>query len=346
LHTITAQAVDSAGRIGYSPPINVTVNIPNLAGWRGEYYTGLNFNNLAMVRIDSTIGFDWGNGTPDATRIPVDGFSVRWKGKIKPRYSQAYTISSQTDDGVRVWFNGTLVIDHWVNQGTTTYTYTTPVLTADQSYDVVMEYYENGGAAVAKLLWQSTSQTQEIIPGSRVTVPIPDNNVPFVWLSTPLAGDSFLTGDTITLTANASDSDGIISRVEFWADGSKLGELTAAPYLWSWPGPRTAGAHTVWAVAYDNVNANTTSAQLTVQSQPLALTPSSMAPTTGPNGEPGVTYTLQTTIPAGRNYVIEWSSDLTNWNILQSGTSTGAPIEVIDATVGLPKRFYRLRITN
>ncbi|CAA9288746.1 MAG: hypothetical protein AVDCRST_MAG93-3735, partial [uncultured Chloroflexia bacterium] len=34
--------------------------------------------------------------------------------------------------------------------------------------DVRMEYYENGGGAVAKLWWSSASQAKQIIPQNRL----------------------------------------------------------------------------------------------------------------------------------------------------------------------------------
>ena len=46
------------------------------------------------------------------------------------------------------------------------------VLTAGQGYDVKLEYYEAGGGAIAKLLWSSASQPEEIIPTNQ-TLPAP-----------------------------------------------------------------------------------------------------------------------------------------------------------------------------
>jgi hypothetical protein len=304
----------------------------------------MDLTNPVMTRLDSTINFNWGGGSPD-TRVGNETFSVRWSGRVRPLYSELYTLSTETDDGVRVWVNGQLLIDFWVGQAGTRRTGTIS-LVADQPYDVVMEYYENTGDALARLYWSSTSQVEQIIPASRVTVLTPNNAAPFVWLSNPLAGATYFNTDAILLTANPSDNDGTIAKVEFWVDGAKLGELTAAPYLWNWPGSHSTGTHTLSAVAVDNNGATASSTPFTIQTLPPVLTTSSIVPTTGPNGEPGVTYTLQTTIAAGFNYVIEWSADLINWNTLQSGTSTGAPIEKVDATVGVGKRFYRLRITN
>ncbi len=47
------------------------------------------------------------------TGIGADTFSVRWSGQVSPRYSQTYTFSTTSDDGVRLWVNGALLIDQW-----------------------------------------------------------------------------------------------------------------------------------------------------------------------------------------------------------------------------------------
>ena len=340
-HAVSAKAVDTANRTTLSADVPVTLNIPNVAGFRGEYYSTAGLTNLVFVRADSAINFNWNNASPDP-RLPTGLYSVRWSGKITPRYSETYTFSAVTDDGVRLWVNGQQIINQWVSQGATTTTGTI-TLTANQSYDLVMEYYQGGGSASAQLFWSSTSQAQEIIPASRVTVPPPVNATPAVWLNAPLLGAAYFNGDTIPFNASATDSDGTIARVEFWADGVKLGQSTAAPYLWNWAGPHGAGAHTLWAMAYDNGGAFSTSAQIAVQSMPLALAPTKIVQTTSPTG---VTYTMQTTVPAGRTYVIEWTADFVTWTPLQSGTAGGGAIQVIDATNGVSKRFYRMRITN
>lgn len=243
---------------------------------------------------------------------------------------------------MRVWLNGQLIINQWVNQGPTRHS-ATIALTEDQSYDVVMEYFENNGGAVARLFWSSASQVEEIIPSSRVTVPPPVNAAPVVVLGSPLASATYLNSDTVILNASASDPDGEITKVEFWADGVKLGERGTAPYLWDWNGPRNTGAHSLWATAFDNEGASTSSPQVDALSMPLVLQSTGPQQTTNP---PGSTFTVRTTIPAGRTYIIEWSNDLNQWNPLQSGTSTGALIETTQATTGVGKRFYRMRVTN
>jgi len=60
------------------------------SGLRGEYYNNMDFSRFQFVRIDPCIDFDWGEGTPDQS-IGKDTYSVRWTGKVEPRYSETYT---------------------------------------------------------------------------------------------------------------------------------------------------------------------------------------------------------------------------------------------------------------
>ena len=78
-------------------------------------------------------------------------------------------------------------------------------------------------------------------------------------MAAPLSGTSFVTGDNVTLTANATDSDGQVVKVEFFSNGSMLGSVTSAPYNFVWNNVQ-AGVFTVSAKATDNSGASTTSA--------------------------------------------------------------------------------------
>jgi uncharacterized protein YjbI with pentapeptide repeats len=62
----------------------------------------------------------------------------------------------------------------------------------------------------------------------------------------------------------ASDPDGIITKVEFYADGTLLHTDTSAPYSFWWK-PTSRGNHTLTAKAYDDGGAETTSDPVTVR---------------------------------------------------------------------------------
>lgn len=140
-------------------------HVGNGAGLVGEYFADKNLTNKKFERIEN-INFDWREGTPDS-RIGKDGFSVRWTGQILAQYSEEYTFYTTTDDGVRLWIDGKLIIDDWMDHHALTRTGKIR-LEAGRKYDIKMEYYENTGAALATLAWSSASQPWEIVPKSQL----------------------------------------------------------------------------------------------------------------------------------------------------------------------------------
>jgi hypothetical protein len=153
-------------------------------GLTGAYYDNKDFTNPKLTRVDPTVNFNWGSGSPDAS-IGVDTFSVRWTGQVMPQFSQTYTFYTTSDDGIRLRVNGQLVVDNFTDHGPTENSGTI-ALSAGQRYDIQLDYYENGGGATATLSWSSPSQTKQVIPASRLfpaaTPPPPP----------PPSGDTFL----------------------------------------------------------------------------------------------------------------------------------------------------------
>ena len=72
---------------------------------------------------------------------------MRWLGQFDFA-AGATTFTVTADDGIRLWVDGSLVINAWIDQGATTYT-ATRTLTAGQ-HEVKVEYYENAWDAVAR----------------------------------------------------------------------------------------------------------------------------------------------------------------------------------------------------
>ncbi|MFM7540846.1 MAG: Ig-like domain-containing protein, partial [Planctomycetota bacterium] len=142
--------------------------IPNVSGGLpAKYFNNMSLSgNPSLSRTDSTINFDWGGGSP-AAQIYSDGFSARWEGFILPQFSQTYTFITETDDGVRLWVDGKLVVNAWWDMGPTRISGTV-ALTADKPVPIKMEYYENGGGAVARLSWSSSSLAEQIVPSNRL----------------------------------------------------------------------------------------------------------------------------------------------------------------------------------
>lgn len=96
-----------------------------------------------------------------------------------------------------------------------------------------------------------------------ISVTIKTNQAPSVSLTAPAQGSTFAAPPSITLTASASDSDGTIAAVDFYAGAALVGSDTTSPYSVSWSSV-PAGSYTLTAVARDNNNATTTSAAVSI----------------------------------------------------------------------------------
>lgn len=137
-------------------------------GLKAEYFNNMTLSGSpVLTRTDATVNFDWANASPDAS-INNDYFSARWSGLVQPLYSETYTFKTTSDDGVRLWVNGVKIIDNWTDHAVFDNTGTI-ALTAGEKYNIVLEYYENGGLAVSKLSWSSpTNPTSVIIPTTQL----------------------------------------------------------------------------------------------------------------------------------------------------------------------------------
>lgn len=135
-------------------------------GLRASYFNNLTLTGApALVRTDATVNFDWSVSSP-AAAITVDNFSARWEGQIEAPVSGAYTFTTTSDDGIRLFIDNQLIIDKFIDQAPTDWTGSI-TLTAGK-HDIKLEYYERGGGAVAKLSWAYPGQAIQIVPTSRL----------------------------------------------------------------------------------------------------------------------------------------------------------------------------------
>ena len=134
----------------------------------GEYYNGSTggspeFGELVLVREDFEINFDWGIGSPDPL-VQNDGFQVRWTGTIYAEESGTYYFRAYTDDGLRLFIDEQSVIDEWWDFPATNHY---GQIELDPGlHDLEMEYYENGGDAVALLYWIPPNGVETLVEPS------------------------------------------------------------------------------------------------------------------------------------------------------------------------------------
>jgi len=245
---------------------HTTNNNPLLFGhWfpgAGEYFDGLvdevrlysRVLTAAEIQTDmnTPISGTTGNKAPTVTLTsPANGASFTAPTNI------TLTASASDTDGTiaRVeFYNGTTLLN---SDTTSAYSFTWSSVAAG-TYSLRAVAYDNSGAS-------ATSTT------STVTV-AGANQPPTVALTSPTNGSIFTAPATVTLSANASDTDGTISKVEFYNGTTLLNTDTASPYTFAWSNV-AAGIYTVKAIAYDNSNASTSSATSTITINTTTTTP-------------------------------------------------------------------------
>ncbi len=123
---------------------------PNV--WQAEYYPNPNLSGPPAYRTEERrVDYAWGTGAPSG--LPRDLFSIRWTGWWNFEAGK-YTFFVFADDGVRLWLDGQLLIDHW-HTGGEDYYGTATVSTAGLHH-LRLEYFEEYGSATIRLHWRRT----------------------------------------------------------------------------------------------------------------------------------------------------------------------------------------------
>jgi PA14 domain len=138
-------------------------------GLKGEYFASPDLTGAPSVtQLDGAVDFDWGLAEPFSGA--GDDFSVRWTGTITPRYSERYTLSVRSDDGVRLYVDGAIVIDDFTRHAATT-RHADVDLTAGRKHEIELEYHDAVRLASVTLEWKSASQPREVVPRERLAPP-------------------------------------------------------------------------------------------------------------------------------------------------------------------------------
>ena len=89
------------------------------------------------------------------------------------------------------------------------------------------------------------------------------NAPPIVAIASPTTGAKYTPGSVLTLQVSTSDADGVVSRVEFWQNGEKLGEDIESPFTFI-VNNLSSGGYIYAAKAFDNFGASSTSSPVAV----------------------------------------------------------------------------------
>jgi beta-glucosidase len=128
----------------------------NSTGMVGEYFDNMTLTGKpVLTRVDSMVNFNFGTDAP-APGLPQDRFSVRWKGTIIPP-AAIHRLGTSTDDGVRLYLDGKLMIDDWTDHSETP-NMAKVDLEPGKAYNVEMQFYDDGLGASARLTWDLNQQ--------------------------------------------------------------------------------------------------------------------------------------------------------------------------------------------
>lgn len=117
-------------------------------GWLGRYYPELDFGGEAEIRYDDAIDFEWLD-EPPLDGIPKDRYTVRWDTCLDLPAPDTLQFRLGSDDGSRMFIDGERVIDNWRDQAGNWINHTADLEAG--VHHVRVEYYENGGDALAIL---------------------------------------------------------------------------------------------------------------------------------------------------------------------------------------------------
>ena len=212
------------------------------AGTQYEWYAAVSDGGTPVSTTERTFTMSSNTAPTVALTAPANGSTITLPNTV----NFAATASDTGGSVSRVEFfaNGTLV-----GQDTTSpyaFNWSAPL----GSHSLIAVAVDGNGARTT-----SSAVSVSVVGGA-------SNTPPAVTLTGPANGSSVTLPATVNFTANASDSDGTVTKVEFYQGATKVGEDTTSPFAYNWAAP--AGSYSLTAVAEDNAGARTTSPTVSV----------------------------------------------------------------------------------
>jgi subtilisin family serine protease len=280
-YQLTAVATDDGGATRSSDPVGISVVTPpwrvNVAlpvnGGSAVGSTTLNSGFPAGAAVNGdrkglgwSNGGGWNDGTlnvwPDWLEVrfnglqtidEIDVFTVQdnYAAPAEPTPAMTFSLYGNTDFAVEYW------------TGSTWQAVPGAVVTGNT---LVWRQFTFSAITTSKIrvfVTQGVDRYSRITEVEAYTSTVGPNNPPSVTMTSPAAGSSFFAPATVTLEASASDSNGSISRVDFYAGSLLVGTDTTSPYAASWSNI-PPGNFVLTAVATDNLGATTVSSPVTI----------------------------------------------------------------------------------
>jgi len=135
--------------------------IIGLRGFLGSYYQNRFFYGDAVLAVDPKLDF---TAVKPPKEFTDKNYSVRWTGQLDATHTEEYTFKVETDEGIRLWVGGRLVVNQLSNRALQTFTGTAP-LERDKRYNIRLESVHRTGGGRLKASWVSKSMEEAVLGG-------------------------------------------------------------------------------------------------------------------------------------------------------------------------------------
>ncbi|KAA5538846.1 Ig-like domain-containing protein, partial [Adhaeribacter rhizoryzae] len=312
-YSLTAKATDNSGLVTTSAAVNITVNapIPPTVAITSPA-TGASFMAPASITIaanatdaDGTISkVEFFNGATKLGEDATEPYSYSWSNVAAGNYN----LTAKATDNNGATTNSAVVAVTVKAPVAPTVALTSPVANtifmapasisitanaADADGSIAkVEFFQgttklgedlsspfsfswnNVAAGTYSLTAKATDNTNLVTTSDPINIMVNAPVPPTVSITAPNNGASYTAPASLTIAVNAADSDGSVSKVEFFQGFTKLGEDVTVPFSYSWSNV-AAGSYSLTAKATDNNGQVTTSAPVSItvnESVPVAST--------------------------------------------------------------------------
>jgi len=156
------------------------------AYWGWKDYVG---DKKAIERVDREINFDYSDGFPDEKVKGTNGFSMQWRGSLKPDETGEYEFILRTPNGARLWVNDESepLIDAWVASNQISEYKAKLRLLGGRVYPLNLNYFKHKEKlASISLQWKPPHGAQQPIPGRNL---VPSTSSFTLVVATPFPPD-------------------------------------------------------------------------------------------------------------------------------------------------------------
>jgi hypothetical protein len=181
-----------------------TITSSATAGWWVRWWTDSTPNTVG----DGTLVEDSNWNTVNVTNYRSSGTNINARAEctfVAP-YAQAFTFYCSSDDGIRMWFDGAQVINGWVDQGDTTYSWTSGTLTLNSEHTIVVEHYQGGGGEHFHVEVQSASLARQDLSGTHCYSPHHTSSLSNYQMRFKVTATGADSGDTVSCAGHSANS--------------------------------------------------------------------------------------------------------------------------------------------